>query len=69
MWRKIIILLLFLTATIQELAEIISFEKKEKKQKDEEHIKLFRKYHWTLLLLFLAGTIDKLIEIISLGQL
>lgn len=65
MWRSIFVIVLFVICTVFEIVEIVSFEKNQKKDKDEEFIKLYRKCHWTYMLLFAAGAADRIIALLE----
>lgn len=65
MCRTIILLILFVIAMVYEIYEIVFFEKKQKQNKDEEFIKLFRKCHWTYLLIFMGCIADRIVALIE----
>lgn len=65
MKHPVFLLILFTLCVVKELFEIISFEKKEKHERDKDYIKLFRQCHWTYLLIFAGGMADSIISIIE----
>ena len=65
MWLSILVIFLFIVGAVGELVEIISFEKQQKRNKDQEFIHLFRKCHWTDFLIFAAFAVDRIIMLIE----
>ena len=65
MWLSILVIVLFIVGAVGEIIEIVSFERKQKQNKDQEFIHLFRKCHWTYFFIFVACAADRITMLIE----